>query len=554
MSEPTGAGRQARALIVVVLTWSALTSNALADGGKWKHRGIRPQGHFRYEPLLRNLPRGKVVKSRIKRVEVFVGRALIERKAKVGLDKGTHRLVFPALPWRIDASTLNIAGFGADAVAGSTFLEEGTMVEARPRELRKLEKALKNIEYRDQALKNKATVLQGENTVLMKVLSSGSPGASGSTLTTLLHQARVELGRITGKLTKIERRRKALAPELHQLRLARTALLAKLQRRVRHVVVEVRARKACKLELKIRYVVSGPTWKPRHEGRYSAANRRLRLETFAWVVQKTGEPWNNVNISVGNARPTSGLRPPTPGERRVALESAGARVAGVSSRLREVATRSGYHRSGVTGNVRSFAPSGRFTVPSGPQGRRIRVATTQMSAVPRYVAIPMEHPGVYLKLEAKNQSPLALLAGEAALFNGQDYVGTARLPTVLPGEQLVLPFGRDNEVQVTRARIKRERKVTGARQRLTVSYQFKVKNRRTHTLDMELREVMPRAYRQPRVRITMHRGTAAPKKGPRGSLPGLLIWKLKIKAGGSTQWTWGYDVVAPASKRIVGID
>ena len=541
-------------LLAAVVLLAALPEAAAGGPKKWRGNRLGNQrSYHHYQPLLRDLPRGKVVDSQIRHVEVYVGRALIERVAQVELPRGSHRLVLPALPWSMNASTLNMAGFGADAVAGSTFLEEGTMVEARPRKLRSLEKALKKIEYRDEGLGNQAAILQGEKVILMKVLSSASPGAAGSNLSVTLHQARSELSRITGKLTKVGRQRKALAPKLATLRKAHADLLTKLRRRVRHVVVEVRALRACKLKLKIRYVVHGPTWRARHEGRYDAASRRLRLDTYAWVVQQTGERWDNVSIRVGNARPTSGLLPPYPRDRQVVLQAAGARVAGVSSRLREVAQQS-YYRRVAAGSMRQFLPSGRFTVPTGPQGRRILVATTRMASTPRYVAIPMEHPGAFLKLELKNSSSEALMAGEAALFNGQDYVGTARVPSVLPGEQLVLPFGRDNQVQVTRTRLSRERKVTGARQKLTLKYRFKVENKRGHIIDLELREVLPRTIRQQRARVTMHRGTPAPQKGPRGSLAGLLLWKLQVSAGGTKQWSWGFDVAAPRGKRIVGVD
>lgn len=521
-------------------------------GGKKRWQKWRPQRPYYHEPLLRNLPRGTVINSRIKRVEVYVGRALIEREAQVTFKPGSHRLVFPALPWLIDASTLNISGFGADTVAGSTFLEEGTMVEARPRELRQLEAALKKVEYREQTLANQASILEGERTILMKSLSQSAPaGGQASALSTTLHFARSELGRITTKLTTVSRKRAALSPQLAQLRKARALLLRQMQRRVRHVVVEVRARKACKLGLKIRYVVRGPTWRPRHEGRYDPGARRLRLETFAWVVQQTGEAWEDVKIQVGNARPTSGLMPPAPRDRRLTLQSAGARVAGVTSRLREVATQA----SGATSNnVRLFRPGGKVTIPSGPQGRRVRIASAQLTAKPRHVATPVEHPGVFLKLALKNQAREALLAGEAALFNGQDYVGTARLPQVLPGEQLVLPFGRDSGVTVARERIRREHKVTGARQTLGITYQFSVANKLGYAIDLELREVLPRPARQQRLRVTMQRGQPAPRKGPRGSLPGLRLWDLQVAAGGTSKWRWSYQVTAPAGKRIVGVD
>ena len=538
-----------------LLAATFLLQPAVAEaGGKYKswarQQNWNAKNRYYYAPLLRNLPAGRVVKSRIRRVEVYLGRALIERHARVTLTPGSQRLVIPALPWQIQASTLNIAGFGGDAVAGSTFLEEGTLVEARPKELRTLEAAKTRFDRRDQALRNQATILETEQMVLAKTLTSPSVPWTIGTIRKSLGFARSELKRITTQLTEIDTQRKALAPSLKRLREAHAKLLSKLQRKVRHVVIEVRAKRAMTLHLKVRYVVTGPTWKPRHEGRYNPATRKLHLDTFAWVVQKTGEPWNNVAIQVSNARPTTGLLPPSPRSRFVALGAAGARRAGVSYRFRELAT---YASGAASSSVRVFKPSGNVSVPSGPKGRRVRVASIQMAAHAQHISNPMEHPGAYLKLSVKNHSTKSLLAGGAALFNGADYVGTAILPSVQPAEELVIPFGRDPNVSVIRRRIQRTQNATRFRQSIQVQYRFKVVNHHPYAVSLQLQEVLPRATTG-RVRIKMDRTTPAPKRGPKTLPRDTYVWSLNVQPGGTSTWTWGYSVTGPGGKRIVGVD
>ncbi|MBI5609991.1 MAG: DUF4140 domain-containing protein, partial [Deltaproteobacteria bacterium] len=256
----------------------AAPAHAGADSGKLKNA---PQaGRWRPEtPLLRNLPVGTVVQTRISKVELYPGGALIERVGQVEVAPGDVRLVVPALPYAVAVNSLQISGFGKEAQAGSTFLEAGTLVEARPKELVDLENARDAVERQDQGLAQREEALQARLELLtgLAANAAGQAGITPDALAKMLDYAQQERLRAMADLAKVQEERALLAPKLEALRKDHTELQTKLQRPVKHVVVEVSVLGRTKIPLRVRYFLAGPSWRPRHIARYEPETGQLQI-------------------------------------------------------------------------------------------------------------------------------------------------------------------------------------------------------------------------------------------------------------------------------------
>lgn len=537
--------RSARLLPLLLLLLPAPT---LAGGKNFEgqYRNWRPDA-----PLLRNLPDGTLVQTRITRVEIYPGGALIERSAEVELPPGESRLVVPALPDAIQATSLQIAGFGKEAVAGSTFLEAGTLVEARPKELVELEQALSQLEGEDRQLAAREAALHQRKDLLAGIVAKLSVSGPGvAEVVRALDLVQQESLRIDAELAKLDADRQKLTPRLEAVRQDHDELKKRLQRPVKHVVVEVTAQSKVKLPLLLRYFLHGPTWKPRHVARFDPQGGQLTLETYAWLVQDTGEDWQDVPLTVATARPGGGLHAPVAGPMEVHADKQDEGVvAGEARRLREDPdTASGL----AAGGLRLFQ-AGKVSLPSGERGRRVLLETTQAAAETTRLAVPRLEPGVYLRLQWKNPRITPLLAGEAALLHGADYVGTATLPVVQPGEVLTLPFGRDPLVTVTRTRTAREVVEAGRGQTIRHVYAFSARNDLGKPVAVEVRDQLPVA-KDRAVKVSHDGGSLPAAPGGKDQAAGTLVWKLEVPAGQQTAWDLRWSVSVPAGQRVLGAD
>jgi len=502
--------------------------------------------------MLRDLPEGTVLLSRMTRVEVYPTGALIERQASVKLEEGRHRLVLPALPESVDPAALYISGFGADASAGSTFVEAGTLVEARPKHLVELEQRLAKAERQQRTLTDREAVLgkRLELLVANSVSLGGGPRLAPEQLTALLDRAEAELTGLHARIAEVQQQSAELEPEVTALREQHQALLAELQRPVKHVVVEVTTRRATELPLVVRYYVGGPTWEPRHVARWNPREDKLTLETYAWVVQRTGESWEEVQLVVAAARAERGLRAPSGHALLVQLQKGHERVAGQAHRLRELATSPA---RGFGQQARRFTLKDKASVLSGQRGQRVLLETLTLTAEARRVAIPRVAPGVYLELALRNPRLTSLLAGAVALFHGSDYVGTASLPAVLPGEQVVLPFGPDPEVHIERRLAGREATQRGRTQKIAYRLEYTLRSGLGRPARVVVKEQLPTS-RDRLVRVTTTADELGSSKGGRDEPAGTRIWTVTVPPGGEEAWTLGYSVSAPVGRRVAGID
>lgn len=529
----------------------AAPAHAGADGGKMKNA---PQaGRWHPEtPLLRNLPAGTVVQTRISRVELYPGGALIERVGQVEVAPGEVRLVVPALPYAVAVNSLQISGFGKDAQAGSTFLEAGTLVEARPKELVDLEIARDAVERQDQGLAQREEALQARLELLTGLAgnAAGQAGIAPEALAKMLDYAQAERMRVAADLAKVQEERAQVAPKLEALRKDHTELQTKLQRPVKHVVVEVSVLGRTKIPLQVRYFVAGPSWRPRHIARYEPETGQLQIATQAWCLQDTGEDWQDVDVSVSTTQPAAGLEAPYGRPLEVWTDKLDEGVRAHESRAVREDPGGG---SGLAAGGPQRFELGKVSIPSGELGKRLPLESATAVAQVDRLAVPRIDGAVYMTLQWKNPRLTPVLAGEAALLRGSDYVGTAALPAVHPGELLTLPFGRDPQLTIRRERVSRDTDNSAKAVTMKQRFRFVLQNSSARPASLEVREQLP-VPRDRSVKVSQDAGTLAATPGGKDLPAGTVLWHLDVPAGAQKVWEFAWTLVAPAGTRVLGAD
>src|SRR6202012_2307682 len=105
------------------------------------------------------------------------------------------------------------------------------------------------------------------------------------------------------------------------------------------------------------------------------------------------------------------------------------------------------HGGANEGPTVTYRLESKFSVPSRNDEQVIEVARIDMMPDYFYKAVPILTPHVYRQANLTNKSKYVLLPGEATMYNGADFVGRMNLPLVAIGEQFIVGFGTEPQLQ-----------------------------------------------------------------------------------------------------------
>ncbi|MGW5349000.1 DUF4139 domain-containing protein [Streptomyces sp. NPDC004031] len=177
-----------------------------------------------------------------------------------------------------------------------------------------------------------------------------------------------------------------------------------------------------------------------------------------------------------------------------------------------------------------------------------------------YVSVPSEDPAVFSTVWLTNTSAHALLAGPVDVLVDGDFVLTAPLPTLAPGQRQSVGLGVAESVKVARRTHMRE-STAGLRGGTTVldhTVEIDVANRLPYPVAVRVRERVPVSADKD-VRIDEHKAVppwqaaTAPVEGQEESwAAGVRTWRVELEPGGTTTLSGGYAIRLPAGKAVVG--
>ncbi|RAG80631.1 hypothetical protein DN069_37070 [Streptacidiphilus pinicola] len=222
-------------------------------------------------------------------------------------------------------------------------------------------------------------------------------------------------------------------------------------------------------ELVVRHLTPCALWRPAYRATLTEEGEpqpQLLLERDAFVWQRTGEPWQDVRVTLSTARPTRAAEPPylapdvitlrerSSEERRavevdlreveipdVGPEGAGAEPAALSPVL-----------PGVDdgGEARSLVVSRPLSVPSDGRAHRVALGSATAPASVELSCAPELAPVVVRTTRFRNGSGEPLLSGPVDLVRGGGFVGRSELRFTAPGATAELGFGSEDTFRAVR--------------------------------------------------------------------------------------------------------
>ncbi len=544
-----------------------------------------------------NVPEVRLLKTKIESVVLYQGRAAITRVATTTLTAGLWKLRFEDLPASIQPETLE-AKSGSGRILSVDFSERATPEAASTPDAAVLDAEIRKI---NQEIATTTDTLTGAQSELKVVESVGVRAATDATKdggTTKLDLASLDgqlawmatqRTRIGGLLRVATERAEMLRKDLVSAQNRRNALGGRAKTTQSAEVLLAMTTEG-EIPVRLSYLVTDARWEPVYSIRASPDRNAVGIEFDALVIQKSGEDWKGVRLSLSTARPSRAASPPsvTPWVvdvrapyvqvsesaalySTVASASPVAEIAPSTMEIKDASAgflakrKSAAEKLSEDAVVGGSGPSVTYTIalpfdaPSDDQvRRRARIASFDAPTKFVFQTQPIASEGVFLRGTLSNASPFQLLPGRASVFVGADYVGATPFVGAAPKQEFAVFFGADPAVTARRELIKKEDRQSGlfGGGLDTVSdYRVTISNGTGRSIDMELFDRRP-ISRSDKIEVNLSASNLLLSRDVdyiATQFPqGILRWDLSIPAtpSGSEGTVVSWTVVVSRSKDI----
>ncbi len=503
--------------------------------------------------------------SSMKAVTVFRDRALVTRSMEAKLSTGSGSVVFEGLPLGLVAESLEASVLTGDArivgvelASGAGEVEESERVDAIRDQARGLTEQLGQIRDRIEALLMQRAYLRS---TLLESTGGDRPAPSLDTVKgTLGFVGEAERG-IAAQLRSEEEQAEELGEELQPLLIKLENPLATGNK----VKVELQADAAGPVEVSLRYQVHGAAWWPAYNARLDEKSGHVSLEYYGIVSQGTGEDWDDVQLQLSTANPSSAGTLPALGTWYLGRDayygdySVVDNLMGGRGHVQDPAASAAPVSAGSDGLVSSEMTAGVrgagavvFDIPGArsvagdgsqqrlPMGSQTFAATMELASVPKLV------PAVYRQARFEYQGGVPMLPGAVSTYTGGDFLGTGTVDSVLPGEELQLSFGTDESVEVHRQLVSREQEHLGMGKktvRWTFHFRISVANYGAAARSVRVSDQLPVSEVE-EVKVKLEETTPADLPEENDG-PGQMHWTVQLEPGQEKVIDLRFSVTAP---------
>jgi len=455
-------------------------------------------------------PTAVAVDAPITAVTLYRGRALVTRTANLPDGQGTFEITIAGLPPAISQESLSARVTGAkvlDVRYGETLLEvdaaTGTDIRGATKSLDEARRTAAKQEMQSRMISEQNELL---NAISAKTASESAKDLGSKNLDPAALSAQVKFiaqsrEELINQRLALDTARAATNDQIKSLE-AKLRALGGRTKTAREAVVTVGKSQAGAATLALSYLVSDAAWAPRYSVRATDAGDDaldlVTIEMNAEIMQRTGEDWSNIALTLSTAEPER--HPQPPGVDPVFLGVAQPVVAKAEAGRQPGAGAGGGYgfgggggSGGVIGDVGNdmrpapntvladmlegayadaegeggavvnYLVPRKVTIPSDDtRARSQRVATFDFKPEFTHVVHPIADTTVYLRAKARNTSGVQLVGGVARLFVGDDSVGAADFPEVAPGGEMTLWLGGDARYEARRMLVEKDAREQGA--------------------------------------------------------------------------------------------
>ncbi|WP_414472291.1 mucoidy inhibitor MuiA family protein [Microvirga sp. M2] len=534
--------------------------------------------------------------SRIESVVVFPDAAVVTRIMPIELQGGSSTMVLRGLPSSMDPASLRIEGEGGSAFTIGTVDVRATPGDAMPSVNAELESRLKTLQDELDSLQGRIAAGEGKKAAIERY-AQASPEKLSSDAKPLdiaqwpnawkmigdgLAQANEDLRTLRSNAVDIEKQINAL--EQAQAEAIRPGAPK------RDVVIALESSTRMTGRLRVSYRVSGASWSALYDADLKTGPQdgqpNLVLTRRAHVSQRTGENWENVQLSVSTVRvnrgtaapdlpplkasfvepeadirqraPAGRVVPPAPknaGFRRTLEEESPAlfdNAAEPEPERKEQRAEEQKAVADIGAFQASFQVPGRVTV--SQDGAAKSFVLSQRSIAPSLLVktTPVLDTAAYLEASFTNEDEAVIIPGEVSLQRDGAYIGRSHVKLVATGETVNLGFGTDDRVKVTRVPLRRNKSEAswlGKTQSDVSEFRTTVKNLHAYPMRITIMDRVPFSENQNLV-VEMLRESTPPTESQVQDKRGVMAWSGEYAPGEQKEVRFGYLLKWPQDKQV----
>jgi uncharacterized protein (TIGR02231 family) len=505
---------------------------------------------------------------RIARVVLYPGSATIERSARIAAGSGTVEMT--GLPANFDLRTLRV-----EADPGIRVGEVSVQDVARAEAVSGRESEL---ESRIQALKDEKAALDVEVKTAELVRNylaalSTRPAPEGEykpqpvvvdpkAIPAVIEAIRRGGTDAYGLIQRIEIKKRGIDKQIAVLE-RDLARLRSGARDVRTLAISYSASRAG--EVRAAYQVTNAGWKPAYRATLDSSASRIDLERQAAVMQRSGEDWRGVTLRLSTGQPRAAhivdpttwqlvIRPPVDARDSASrLQSAPAApepraIARSDARAEEAPIIAQFETQYAT----EFEVPGKVDLPADGRQISVSLASQSIPVKQRIRIVPRRDTAAMVTAEAELPEGV-WIPGNVQLYRDGSYIGSTFWQAQAK-ERLVLPFGRDDRVQVTANRTKNRSGAAGllgGRSERQIADLYTITSRHKVPVELLVLEASPVAVSdqiavdavfepQPKIRDWEHRR-------------GVVAWEQSLAPGETRKFIADYTITYPKDASVIGL-
>lgn len=536
--------------------------------------------------------KGVTADSKIQKVTVYSDRALVARTAEAKINGGITDISVDGLPYGLDDATLRVRVDNPLKLVSAEVkpyeVVEAALTEEKIQDLLKKKKELQakigGAADKISALEKSREFINSLQAAVGKESTGVKPSDNVDSWEKTLKFITSQLEEINGNIRKLQEQaqkdREAL--QVVENELARASVGKRVWKKRAVITVETKKDTAAKLE--VSYVIAPAGWKPLYDVRVeSTESETIEVSYSAYVSQRTGEDWENVEIELSTSQPSRSFDLPTLTPWVVQLAYDGRGGAGgtygkkanapamakeekaARRKLEELSkdkadidealeAEAGFGPDIYTAVQQNVAAYGfkllrRESVPADGSPRKVTVAILDLPSEFEYVAYPKMSKSAFIKAKLKNNKEFPLLAGPLNIFYENSFVGSTAFAGAAPNETYEVSVGLDDSIKVERKLVKKTED-RGTINKISYHYEFTVTNLKGSDVDVKVIEQIP-VSQQNDIEVMVEDGTTKFEKKEKD---GSIIWAQKLAKGKSATITLKYRVFVPGGVTIPGME
>ncbi|MCB1884131.1 MAG: DUF4139 domain-containing protein [Geminicoccaceae bacterium] len=490
----------------------------------------------------------------VRAVTVYLEGADVTRRGGVRVGPGRHTVVVGGLPAGVGAEDLRVGvdgGFGLGGVrVARAFgaIPSGTA--------RRLEGEIRAIEAEMRGHRDDA---EAQRVKLDAVRATGGHIGEGGDATpedwragweVLVEGAEAALSGIRAATAPLDGLQRALEAKRRELE-----SLGGGDREASEARIDLVAGAAGEARFTLGYAVGDAGWEPLYEANVDAAAGRLTLSADATVRQGTGEPWEEVDLTLAGTRPERPTDLPPVEPWRIDVAPPVVAEARMASPM--MAADAGLAKAGIAATplVTRFVVDEPVTVPEDGSGRRVGLAAIEAPFALKARVIPALSLDAVLTAGVTNATGALWPAGALRVVRDGASAARGRLDPFRPGEARDLPLGVDERIEV-------ERRLEGSRKgedgffdkerRVVRRYATTITNRHDVPVGLRVLDRIPVPVDE-RIGVDLLDDTTPPDETDADGKEGVLAWNLTLAPGETRTLGLAYAVTFPVGVEVEGL-